>query len=65
MAMGEDILDMKDKTEFMIIDEALNAAYVFVIHAEKSGDICIDVKTVIDKNKLFIKQGTQVLRLVA
>jgi hypothetical protein len=63
MMMGEDILDMKNGHEFIIVDEELDAAYVFAIHADKTGDICIDVITVVDSKDIWNKRGTQILRL--
>lgn len=64
MAMGEEILDMKNGTEFIIIDEELDAAYVFAIHVDGL-DISIDVITVVNSKDIWNKRGTQVLKLTA
>lgn len=60
IALGEKILDYKDKTEFMIIDEDINVAIVCSLHAN-GGDITIDIITVIDKADVWVKKGTLIL----
>ena len=60
--LGEEILEMKNGHEFIIIDEDLFESYVFAVHAERSGDIIIDVITVVDTPDIWNRRGTQVLR---
>lgn len=61
--LGEDILDMKDRHEFIIIDEDLNASYVCIVHVNTHGEVFIDVVTVVNTKDIWNKRGTQILRL--
>lgn len=63
MMLGEEILDMKNGREFIIVDEDLNASYVFAVHADKTGEVNIDIITVVDVTDIWNKRGTQILRL--
>lgn len=62
IALGEQLLDMKNNDEFCIMDKELDIAICCALHM--SGlDITIDVVTVLDSHMFFVKQGVQVYRL--
>lgn len=63
MMLGEEILDMKSGHEFIIVDEDLDASYVFGLNTDKNGEIYIDVITVVDTKDIWNKKGMQILRL--
>jgi hypothetical protein len=64
VALGEIILDMKNKEEFCIQDKELNIALCCAIHFD-SGDIVIEIITVLDNSMFFVKAGVKVYQLNA
>lgn len=59
LAMGTDLLHMKDNTNFIIIDELQNLGIVGI----KDGKtIAVDIIAVVQKENIFIKRGTKVLK---
>ncbi len=59
VAMGERLLDMKNKEEFCIQDRDLNVSIVCVLHMDGM-DVAIDVVTVLDNHMFFAKEQTRV-----
>lgn len=55
------VLDLKSGEEFAIVDRDLNIAVVGVVRC--AVDITVDIITVIDSDKIWVKAGTKVIAL--
>lgn len=62
IALGERLLDMKNKDEFCIMDKELDIAVCCALHMDGL-DITIDIVTVLDSAMFFVKDGVQVYQL--
>lgn len=62
VAMGERLLEMKNKEEFCIQDKDLCVAVCCAIHVDGL-DTTVDVTTVLDHHMFFAKEGVRVYAL--
>ena len=57
------ILDFKNEQEFAVVDEDAACTVVGAVHTSKSGNINIDIVTVIDNTDVFVKKGTSIVHI--
>jgi hypothetical protein len=62
VALGEQLLDMKNGDEFCIMDKELGISVCCAMQYEGL-DIVIYITTVLDNSKFFVKDGVQVFEL--
>lgn len=56
------VLDYKNNTEFAVIDETLDMMVVAAVHTGGK-NIFIDIITVIDNDKVFVRNGLSIVRI--
>jgi hypothetical protein len=57
------ILDLKPGTEFVIIDKDCESSTVASVYCDSQSVVSIDVITVVDNTDVFVKNGTNIIRL--
>lgn len=58
---GEELLDMRRGEEFAIVNTLSETGVVCVMNATTSGDIRIDIKTVLRSHSVFVSRNTRTL----